>query len=126
VPKVRSHDRDSAKNTLVMAALNETTDGDNNALSPTAFNDGISPISSSLWLGRYTPRFSMIKDPVAKLWAALKSLKGGSQARLFAGVDHRDWMEGETRTKSDSVQDLLHPDEKARSVFAWILLDLQS
>jgi len=88
------------------------------------YNDGISPISSSLWLGRFTPNFSTVKDPMARVWAALKSLKGTQQARLFPGMDHRNWMDGETRTDSIQVRDLLNPDEKAKSVFDWILYDL--
>lgn len=90
------------------------------------YNDGISPISSSLWLGRFTPEFSTIKDPMARVWAALKSLKGTQQARLFPGMDHRNWMDGETRTDSSQVRDLLNPDEKARTVFDWIVYDLMS
>jgi len=99
-------------------------DSDNTSL--TAYNDGISPISSSLWLGRFMPNFSTLKHPVSKLWAALKSLKGTGQARLFAGIDHRNWMDGETRTETPAVRDLLNPDENPRTVFDWILFDLMS
>ena len=99
-------------------------DSENTSL--TAYNDGISPISSSLWLGRFTPGFSTITSPISKLWAALKGLKGTNQARLFAGMDHRNWMDGETRTSSNSVRDLLNPDENPKTVFDWIVFDLMS
>jgi triacylglycerol esterase/lipase EstA (alpha/beta hydrolase family) len=89
------------------------------------FNDGISPISSTLWLGRYTYN-NGVSVPVDRLWNALKSLKGSRQARLFAGLDHRNWMDGMTRTGEEQVQDLLNPDEPPRTVFEWILHDLMS
>lgn len=90
------------------------------------FNDGISPISSTLWLGRFTPRVAGVQQPVEKLWSALRSLKGNRNTRLFAGLDHRNWMDGVTRTGEDKVQDLLNPDQKSRTVFEWILFDLMS
>ena len=90
------------------------------------FNDGISPISSSLWLGRYTQNTNGSSIPVDRLWSALKSLKGSRQARLFAGLDHRNWMDGTTRTGQELIQDLLNPDEPPRTVFDWIVYDLMS
>jgi hypothetical protein len=98
-------------------------------LSPVSmmmFNDGISPISSQLWLGRYTQSSVGVSLPVEKLWAALRSLKGNPNTRLFPGIDHRNWMDGETRTGSDKVQDLLNPNEPPRTVFEWIVYDLMS
>ena len=90
------------------------------------FNDGISPISSSLWLGRYTQSTNGSSIPVDRLWSALKSLKGSRQARLFAGLDHRNWMDGTTRTGQELIQDLLNPDEPPRTVFDWIVYDLMT
>jgi hypothetical protein len=98
------------------------------ALTPVSmmmYNDGISPISSTLWLGRYT-RNNGTSIPVQKLWTALKSLKGTGQARLFAGLDHRNWLEGTTRNGEELVQDLLNPDEPPKTVFDWIVYDLMS
>ncbi|HEY9685778.1 MAG TPA: hypothetical protein V6C52_02255 [Coleofasciculaceae cyanobacterium] len=98
-------------------------------LSPVSmmmFNDGISPISSQLWLGRYAHNPLGVSMPVEKLWAALRSLKGNPNTRLFPGIDHRNWMDGETRTGSDKVQDLLNPNEPPRTVFEWIVYDLMS
>lgn len=96
------------------------------AVSMMMFNDGISPISSSLWLGRYTQNSNGSSIPVEHLWSTLKSLKGSGQARLFAGLDHRNWMDGNTRTGQELIQDLLNPDEPPRTVFDWIIYDLMS
>jgi len=96
------------------------------AVSMMMFNDGISPISSTLWLGRYTQGANGSTISVDNLWSALKSLKGGRQARLFSGLDHRNWMDGTTRTGQPLIQDLLNPDEPPRTVFEWIVYDLMS
>lgn len=91
------------------------------------FNDGISPISSTLWLGRYMPHNANgATVSVEKLWATLKKLKGNDNTRLFAGVDHRNWMDGTTRTGEAKIQDLLNPDEPPRTIFAWLVYDLMS
>lgn len=91
------------------------------------FNDGISPISSTLWLGRYMSQGTNgAAVSVEKLWATLKKLKGNDNTRLFAGVDHRNWMDGTTRTGDSKIQDLLNPDEPPRTIFAWLVYDLLS
>lgn len=88
------------------------------------FNDGISPISSTLWLGRYIPNADGSALSVDRLWDALKELKGNDNTRLFAGIDHRNWMDGTTRTGQSNVHDLLNPDEPSRGIFAWMIHDL--
>lgn len=90
------------------------------------FNDGISPISSTLWLGRYMPVSNGAAVSVEKLWDALRKLKGNQNTRLFAGMDHRNWMDGTTRTGESEIRDLLNPDEPPRTIFAWIVYDLMS
>ncbi|WP_373532167.1 esterase/lipase family protein [Vampirovibrio sp.] len=90
------------------------------------FNDGISPISSTLWLGRYMPVSNGAAVSVEKLWDTLRKLKGNHNTRLFAGMDHRNWMDGTTRTGESEIQDLLNPDEPPRTIFAWIVYDLMS
>lgn len=87
------------------------------------YNDGVTPISSSLWLGRF------INGETAEtrqkiLWQALKNLKGTDKARLFAGLDHQNWMLGTTRTASEEVTDLLNPDLPAQKIFDWLIYDL--
>jgi pimeloyl-ACP methyl ester carboxylesterase len=96
------------------------------AVSMMIYNDGISPISSTLWLGRYAPNLIGTSQPVEKLWDTLKTLRGNRNTRLFAGIDHRNWMDGDTRTGNNVVQDLLNPDQKPRTVFEWIIDDLMS
>ncbi|MBY0450041.1 MAG: hypothetical protein K2X01_05385 [Cyanobacteria bacterium] len=94
--------------------------------SMTLYNDGISPISSSLWLGRYTRKMGFIASPIERLWLALAQLKGDSHARLFGAVDHRDLMNGASRLDEAKVMDLLHPKEPAKTVFEWYIQDLMA
>lgn len=106
-----------------------TQNSDSVLLEPVSmmmFNDGISPISSTLWLGRYAKSIAGTSTAMAPdyQWGALKSLKGNHHARLFAGLDHRNWMDGTTRTGDANIQDLLNPEEPPRSVFEWIIHDL--
>lgn len=96
------------------------------AVSLMMFNDGISPITSTLWLGRYTGQKNGSVLTMANLWDVLRALKGNPNTRLFAGLDHRNWMDGKTRTGDDTLRDLLNPDEPPRTVFEWILYDLMS
>lgn len=90
------------------------------------YNDGISPISSTLWLGRFTPEYKQVKNPAMRMLNALKNLKGKAGARLFTGLDHRDWMDGSTRINSPKIKDLLHPTEPAKTAFEWFIYDLMS
>lgn len=90
------------------------------------YNDGISPISSTLWLGRFLPNLKQVDNPSLQMINALKQLSGTSSARLFPGLDHRDWMDGSTRIDRPQVQDLLHPKEPPRTVFEWFLHDLMA
>jgi GH24 family phage-related lysozyme (muramidase) len=94
-------------------------------ISMMPFNDGISPISSSLWLGRFSAQAGE-KDPSKRLWGALRFLKGKDQARLFPGMDHRNWIENQTRMVSNQVPDLLNPQHSSKSVFDWLIYDLMS
>jgi hypothetical protein len=41
-------------------------------------------------------------------------------------MDHRNWMDGTTRTGESEIRDLLNPDEPPRTIFAWIVYDLMS
>lgn len=95
-------------------------------ISMMMFNDGISPISSTLWLGRYISTQQGVAISTEKLWETLKKLKGNSNTRLFAGMDHRNWMDGTTRTGQAEIQDLLNPNEPPRTIFGWIIYDLMS
>ncbi len=87
------------------------------------YNDGISPISSSLWLGRYTSENDSYKHQV---WSALKSLKGKQKARLFHSIDHANWMEGDNLSRKSKLPDLLNPEESPKTIFEWFIFDLTS
>jgi pimeloyl-ACP methyl ester carboxylesterase len=87
-----------------------------------AYNDGISPISSTLWMGRFVKDKTTVS--LKHLWQALLGLRGTGVARLFPALDHRDWLDGDTRCKTLLVQDLLNPDQPPKPVFEWFLADL--
>src|SRR6202041_3270291 len=89
-----------------------------------AYNDGISPISSTLWL-EPAPVPAQNGMGVALL-NQLKSSHDLPRARLFQGLDHLDWMDGTARVRVDGnrLTDLLHPNEPPRSVFEWLVSDL--
>ncbi len=91
-----------------------------------SFNDGVSPIVSHLWLGRYCTNLVASPDVNSQLWKALERVQKSHQARLFAGLDHRDWMEGTTRIGNGSVSDLLHPEEGSHTIFDWLVQDILS
>jgi hypothetical protein len=126
ISAVASNQQQMLEKQLPNLLENPPATGLSEPISMMMYNDGISPISSTLWLGRYTNSAVGVSQPVSKLWATLKSLRGNGNARLFAGLDHRNWMDGETRTGETSLQDLLNPDEPAKTVFEWILYDLMS
>ncbi|MBY0450040.1 MAG: hypothetical protein K2X01_05380 [Cyanobacteria bacterium] len=89
-----------------------------------AYNDGRTPIASSLWLGRFAARYNDMNPPQERVWQALRQLKNNDQARLFPGVDYRDWQLGSTRTGNPRVRDVLNPTEPMRTVFDWLWFDL--
>jgi hypothetical protein len=96
-------------------------------VSVEAFNDGISPISSQLWLGRFARRGREGQPvPQERLWQSVLAMRNSENARLFDGLDHRDWLEGQTRYNGNGgkLQDWLHPDAPARNMFEWIKFDL--
>jgi pimeloyl-ACP methyl ester carboxylesterase len=121
--KLEKAEPDKAEKALKDSPLDETS------LSMMMLNDGISPISSSLWLGRYIPLDAASglpkkRLPTSSLWDVLRSLRGKNKVRLFAGLDHRNWMEGTTRTGKAELHDLLNPESGPHNVFEWILKDL--
>ncbi len=94
------------------------------------YNDGVVPIGSALWLGRFQDLETIDADTdidrQRQLWNSLIHLKNKRTARLFPGIDHQNWMLNATRTHSKKVRDLLNPDEPERSVFNWLLQDLMT
>ena len=123
LPLAKLEKTEKAEKALKKGPLDETS------LSMMMLNDGISPISSSLWLGRYIPLDATTgapkkRLPSSSLWDVLRSLRGKNKVRLFAGLDHRNWMEGTTRTGKAELHDLLNPESGTHNVFEWILKDL--
>lgn len=88
-------------------------------------NDGLSPVASQLWLGRRTtPADSPCQGP-DRQWLALRELNDQRQGRLFYGLDHRDWLEGRTRFRGNTIlSDWLHTTESPRPLFDWLMHDL--
>ena len=105
---------------------NQATDTDTKTYSVMSFNDGVSPINSQLWLGRFA------KNPDETFISALARSQADQKSltRLFAGLDHRDWMDGHTRYKNPEnsqdhrVYDLLHPEREPKTTVEWVIHDL--
>ncbi len=111
-----------AQPTLASLPLNSAKE---NALPLMMFNDGISPISSQLWLGRYTQQQQAPLSQESQ-WQAVVAMRGHGQARLFEGLDHRDWLDDKTRYQNSDAKlpDWLHPEEPSRSIYEWLIYDL--
>lgn len=87
------------------------------------FNDGISPISSSLLLS--DDFVAQDKVLVEEDLYNLGSHSNAKKSRLFDNIDHLTFIESR-RPKGSSVDvtDVLSPTEKPRPMFAWIVNDL--
>jgi hypothetical protein len=107
-------------NHLIAESIPATADG---AKIIYPFNDGISPISSSLLLSNDFVAHSAPrnKEDIANITTHSYAKK----ARLFENIDHRTFIDG-TRSigSSADIADVLIPTEQPRSMFAWILKDL--
>lgn len=107
-------------NKLVADAMPRTRDS-GNILYP--FNDGISPISSSLLLSDDFVVHTRFRNREAL--AKIQSYSYAKKSRLFDNIDHLSFIEG--RRPSGSwldVSDVLAQSEEPRPMFAWILKDL--
>lgn len=126
---------DATQRDRVQPGHQEEADG----LAWLGLNDGISPIASQLWLGRFVSDVreggsatrsaeQLLNRRARQLSNALVALKNRQQARLFSGLNHRDWLEGTTREAhaQGRVRDWLNPQEPPRSVFEWLRHDLMS
>lgn len=102
-------------------------------------NDGVSPVVSHLWLGRFVADVSSEREhkrqPVieGRMINAFKELPNKAQVRLFQNLDHRDWMEGSSRlypkagqdgNPSVRIADIFHPESGKKTVFEWLLVDI--
>jgi hypothetical protein len=90
--------------------------GKNNRLY--AYNDGVVPLSSALYLPpNTTPYYG---DP-----RTLAHYIDVKQARVFSGLDHVELGEYTDKPNSIISADLLHPTEAKRSPNAWLLHDIK-
>lgn len=89
------------------------------------YNDGVSPIASQLWLGRFLQNVPRPISPETEL-QTLRALKSIQDVRLFEGLDHGDWLKGTTRYRNADrkLLDWLHPEQPPKDVFTWMLVDL--
>jgi hypothetical protein len=89
-----------------------------------ALNDGITPISSALYL----PSDALQNHPIVHeedLPATVKYLDV-KKARVFRGFDHVFFVDGKAPHKApDDVRDELHPDTGSKHIFAWITDELR-
>ena len=92
--------------------------------SPHAYvlNDGITPISSALYL----PLEAMRKSPILQE-QGLQSIRENNDvhlSRAFRGMDHISFLDGKPprRLGSKDLVDQVHPEQ--RSIFQWIIHDL--
>ena len=94
--------------------------------SPHAYvlNDGITPISSALYL----PLEAMRKSPILQE-QGLQSIRENNDvhlSRAFRGMDHISFLDGKPprRLGSKDLVDQVHPEHGQRSIFQWIIHDL--
>lgn len=86
-------------------------------------NDGITPLSSSLFL----PNSALALRPIvtAEDLSAVKPTIDVRKARVFRNIDHVSFIdEYLPRGRSEDLHDELSPNERARPIFAWILSDI--
>lgn len=107
-------------NQLVAEVIPRTTHS-GNILYP--FNDGISPISSSLLLSDDFVAHTSFRN--REDFDNIQSHSNAKKSRLFDNIDHLSFIEGRSPGGSMlNVSDVLSLTEKPRPMFAWILNDL--
>jgi hypothetical protein len=88
-----------------------------------ALNDGITPLSSALFL----PEDTLKSVPLVSL-SAVGKLRGKTDvklARAFKDADHLTFIDGSRPVSlSSKMQDELRPEEGEKDVFAWMLQDV--
>jgi len=88
-------------------------------IQPFSFNDGVTPIHSALWMTRWQ------SSQGQQFWPVIRRMRGTQMARLFRGLDHQNWMQGQTRTSEVSLMDWLNPDQPAKTGFDWVIDDIK-
>jgi hypothetical protein len=84
-----------------------------------AYNDGVVPLSSALFLPPASKPYYGNADELAKALDV-------KDARIFAGLDHIELGEYTNNPKNIIIPDLLHPTLGKRSPNAWLLHDIKA
>ncbi len=91
--------------------------------TPYALNDGVTTVASGLSLPR-GPAIDISSDD-DKSMALIKSQVNIKKARLFQNIDHATYLDNRLPlSATNEVVDRLSPNEKPRSMFAWLLRDI--
>lgn len=85
-----------------------------------ALNDGITPVSSALYLPSTVAKdFPVIHEEELPHMRGMLDIRLG---RVFRNIDHITFVEGSPPHRgSHQVIDVLHPEDGRRSIFAWML-----
>ncbi len=86
-------------------------------------NDGVTPLVSALW-GRMCSVNEKQPENWQKLFPTNNFCPSTPLQRAFARIDHLGWREAASGRYV--VQDKLHPSEKAKTPYEWIIYDLIS
>lgn len=88
-----------------------------------ALNDGITPVSSALFL----PREFLVETPMANT-TDIEKVKGNTDvrlARVFKNIDHLTYIDGfRPFGASEKIRDDLNPSEGEKEIFQWMLEDI--
>lgn len=108
----------------VPPSINGTTTGKQSSRKIMyGLNDGITPVSSALFLPAKTfnDDFCLSESDVS----ALANFVDVRKARVFRNIDHLTYIDGyRPRRASRFLRDELHPRDGERLIFDWILADL--
>lgn len=88
-----------------------------------ALNDGITPISSAVFLSaKATREYPILKETDLSILNEITDIR---KARVFRNIDHITFIEGSPPHRGSSfVRDEIHPNDGAHSIFDWMLNDL--
>lgn len=84
-------------------------------------NDGVAPLVSSLW-GRVCAEGEKQPENWQKIFPTNNFCPSTPLQRVFANIDHLQWRE--VSSGLYKVEDKLHPNEKAKTPYEWLIYDL--
>lgn len=88
-----------------------------------ALNDGITPISSAIFLSaKATREYPILKESDLIILNDIADIR---KARVFRNIDHITFIEGSPPHRGSSfIKDEVHPIDGAHTIFDWMLNDL--